>query len=296
MEPKISGSSKGLRFPYEPSLSQPVKRKEDLIPRIVPAELNAPVPTPVKTKKIQPVSSAAAASNLDPSKEEAPGSTPPSNNPSTPSQPSAFAAAVEAPQPKRKDPRELMAALSKDLDELSQPLKQPSGQTVMEPPEEDTEGPEEAPSPSGVLRSVMLFICFIVVCLCTWQVALFLQPSIMQNDPLNEISERSCKFFYCPPLRPLRILTTEMNATGRDTWIIALQVQNQDMRPQTLPDFQVTLVNTNKTIFQKTYPPSEYTVIPDMKSIKGGLSVKIQIPILYAEGRPSNFSVKVLEK
>lgn len=77
MEPKISGSSKGLRFPYEPSLSQPVKRKEDLIPRIVPAELNAPVPTPVKTKKIQPVSSAAAASNLDPSKEEAPGSTPP---------------------------------------------------------------------------------------------------------------------------------------------------------------------------------------------------------------------------
>ena len=277
MEPKISGSSKGLRFPYEPSLSQPVKRKEDLIPRIVPAELNAPVPTPVKTKKIQPVSSAAAASNLDPSKEEAPGSTPPSNNPSTPSQPSAFAAAVEAPQPKRKDPRELMAALSKDLDELSQPLKQPSGQTVMEPPEEDTEGPEEAPSPSGVLRSVMLFICFIVVCLCTWQVALFLQPSIMQNDPLNEISERSCKFFYCPPLRPLRILTTEM-------------------RTQTLPDFQVTLVNTNKTIFQKTYPPSEYTVIPDMKSIKGGLSVKIQIPILYAEGRPSNFSVKVLEK
>ncbi len=50
MEPKISGNSKGLRFPYEPSLSQPLKRKEDLIPRIVPAELNSPVPTSAKTE------------------------------------------------------------------------------------------------------------------------------------------------------------------------------------------------------------------------------------------------------
>lgn len=96
-------------------------------------------------------------------------------------------------------------------------------------------------------------------------------------------------------MRPLRILTSEMNATGRDTWDVSLQVQNQDMRTQRLPQFQVTFVNTNKTIFQKTYPPSEYTVIPDMKSIKGGLSVKIQIPVVYSEGRPSNFMVKVLE-
>ncbi len=188
----------------------------------------------------------------------------------------------------------MMAALSKDLEELSTPLSQ-KPKAVMEPPDENLEAPEEAPTPSGVLRSVMLFICFIVVCLCTWQVALFLQPSIMQQDPLNSISERSCKFFYCPPMRPLRILTSEMNATGRDTWDVSLQVQNQDMRTQRLPQFQVTFVNTNKTIFQKTYPPSEYTVIPDMKSIKGGLSVKIQIPVVYSEGRPSNFMVKVLE-
>lgn len=284
MEPKISGNSKGLRFPYEPSLSQPLKRKEDLIPRIVPAELNSPVPTSAKTEapKISP-------SPVEPSSAGISTGSPAGQTPQTP-----VSSTAEPSSVKRKDPREMMAALSKDLEELSTPLSQ-KPKAVMEPPEEDLEAPEEAPTPSGVLRSVMLFICFIVVCLCTWQVALFLQPSIMQQDPLNSISERSCKFFYCPPMRPLRILTSEMNATGRDTWDISLQVQNQDMRTQRLPQFQVTLVNTNKTILQKTYPPSEYTVIPDMKSIKGGLSVKIQIPVVYSEGRPSNFMVKVLE-
>lgn len=284
MEPKISGNSKGLRFPYEPSLSQPLKRKEDLIPRIVPAELNSPVPTSAKTEtpKISP-------SPTEPSSAGTSTGCPAGQTPQAP-----ISSTAESSSVKRKDPREMMAALSKDLEELSTPLSQ-KPKAVMEPPDENLEAPEEAPTPSGVLRSVMLFICFIVVCLCTWQVALFLQPSIMQQDPLNSISERSCKFFYCPPMRPLRILTSEMNATGRDTWDVSLQVQNQDMRTQRLPQFQVTLVNTNKTIFQKTYPPSEYTVIPDMKSIKGGLSVKIQIPVVYSEGRPSNFMVKVLE-
>ncbi len=284
MEPKISGNSKGLRFPYEPSLSQPLKRKEDLIPRIVPAELNSPVPTSAKTEapKISP-------SPTEPSSAGTSIGCPSGQTPQAP-----VSSTAETSSVKRKDPREMMAALSKDLEELSTPLSQ-KPKAVMEPPDENLEAPEEAPTPSGVLRSVMLFICFIVVCLCTWQVALFLQPSIMQQDPLNSISERSCKFFYCPPMRPLRILTSEMNATGRDTWDVSLQVQNQDMRTQRLPQFQVTLVNTNKTIFQKTYPPSEYTVIPDMKSIKGGLSVKIQIPVVYSEGRPSNFMVKVLE-
>lgn len=284
MEPKISGNSKGLRFPYEPSLSQPLKRKEDLIPRIVPAELNSPVPTSAKTEtpKISP-------SPTEPSSAGTSIGCPAGQTPQAP-----ISSTAEPSSVKRKDPREMMAALSKDLEELSTPLSQ-KPKAVMEPPDENLEAPEEAPTPSGVLRSVMLFICFIVVCLCTWQVALFLQPSIMQQDPLNSISERSCKFFYCPPMRPLRILTSEMNATGRDTWDVSLQVQNQDMRTQRLPQFQVTFVNTNKTIFQKTYPPSEYTVIPDMKSIKGGLSVKIQIPVVYSEGRPSNFMVKVLE-
>lgn len=284
MEPKISGNSKGLRFPYEPSLSQPLKRKEDLIPRIVPAELNSPVPTSAKTEapKISP-------SPTEPSSAGTSIGCPAGQTPQAP-----VSSTAETSSVKRKDPREMMAALSKDLEELSTPLSQ-KPKAVMEPPDENLEAPEEAPTPSGVLRSVMLFICFIVVCLCTWQVALFLQPSIMQQDPLNSISERSCKFFYCPPMRPLRILTSEMNATGRDTWDVSLQVQNQDMRTQRLPQFQVTFVNTNKTIFQKTYPPSEYTVIPDMKSIKGGLSVKIQIPVVYSEGRPSNFMVKVLE-
>lgn len=284
MEPKISGNSKGLRFPYEPSLSQPLKRKEDLIPRIVPAELNSPVPTSAKTEapKISP-------SPAKPIPADISAGSPAEQAPQAP-----VPSTAESSSVKRRDPREMMAALSKDLEELSTPLSQ-KPKAIMEPPEEDLEAPEEAPTPSGVLRSVMLFICFIVVCLCTWQVALFLQPSIMQQDPLNSISERSCKFFYCPPMRPLRILTSEMNATGRDTWDVSLQVQNQDMRTQRLPQFQVTLVNTNKTIFQKTYPPSEYTVIPNMKSIKGGLSVKIQIPVVYSEGRPSNFMVKVLE-
>ncbi len=284
MEPKISGNSKGLRFPYEPSLSQPLKRKEDLIPRIVPAELNSPVPTSAKTEtpKISP-------SPTEPSSAGTSTGCPAGQTPQAP-----ISSTAEPSSVKRKDPREMMAALSKDLEELSTPLSQ-KPKAVMEPPDENLEAPEEAPTPSGVLRSVMLFICFIVVCLCTWQVALFLQPSIMQQDPLNSISERSCKFFYCPPMRPLRILTSEMNATGRDTWDVSLQVQNQDMRTQRLPQFQVTFVNTNKTIFQKTYPPSEYTVIPDMKRIKGGLSVKIQIPVVYSEGRPSNFMVKVLE-
>lgn len=284
MEPKISGNSKGLRFPYEPSLSQPLKRKEDLIPRIVPAELNSPIPTSAKTE----------APKISPSPTESSSAGIPTGSPAGQTPQAPVSSTAEPSLVKRKDPREMMAALSKDLEELSTPLSQ-KPKAVMEPPDENLEAPEEAPTPSGVLRSVMLFICFIVVCLCTWQVALFLQPSIMQQDPLNSISERSCKFFYCPPMRPLRILTSEMNATGRDTWDISLQVQNQDMRTQRLPQFQVTLVNTNKTIFQKTYPPSEYTVIPDMKSIKGGLSVKIQIPVVYSEGRPSNFMVKVLE-
>ena len=115
MEPKISGNSKGLRFPYEPKVfSQPLKRKEDLIPRIVPAELNSPVPTSAKT--------------------ETPKFLPLLQNPLLQALPPAvpldkllrlpFLSAAEPSSVKRKDPREMMAALSRDLEELSAPLSQ----------------------------------------------------------------------------------------------------------------------------------------------------------------------------
>lgn len=265
MEPKISETSKGFRFPYEPSFSEPLKRKEELIPRIVPAELQSALVTRTEKKPV-------------------PDSTTEQNKATTSQQ-----------TVKRKDPREIMASLSKDLEDLSTPLDKSASKNVMEAPETNPEEQEEAPSPSGVLRSIMLFICFVVVCLCTWQVALFLQPSIMQQEPLNSISEKSCKFFYCPPMRPMRILTTEMNAVGEGNWIVTIQLQNQDMRTQPLPNLQVSLTNTDQTKYQKTFTPSQYTILPEMKDIKGGLSVKIQIPVTYSEGRPSNFSVKVLD-
>lgn len=305
MEPKLSTNSTGVKFPYEPGFSGPFEEKKAQIPKIVPAELqSAPVHIPKKNEVASEEARDATVSDATTSTSVSVSQSSSGNSKvSHTSEPSPDRKEHDTTITVKKDPKALMASLSKDLDELSTPLDKsnpefkdfPVENGITYPPENDLGDPEEPPSPSGILRSVMLFICFVVVCLCTWQVTLFLQPSFMQKEPFSTVSEQSCKFFYCPPVRPLRILSSEMEAMGNDQWMITLQIQNQDMRSQQLPQIQISLINNNNTFFQKIFSPSGYTAIPSMKKIKGGLSVKVQIPFTYSEGRPTNFTVKVLD-
>ena len=89
MEPKFEGDSNHYNFPSEPSLGGNQKQRD--IPKIVPADLKKP-PEDFKlpTASVRP------------------------------------AEPVSAPQPssdRPKDPKALMASLSKDISELSAPLK-----------------------------------------------------------------------------------------------------------------------------------------------------------------------------
>ena len=100
-----------------------------------------------------------------------------------------------------------MASLSKDISELSAPLKKEEtpketksetkpapdpiekfgvkgSDGVILPPEDDLGDPTDPSRTPGIVRSIMLFICLCFVILAAWQVTLFLQPEILKKMSL----------------------------------------------------------------------------------------------------------------
>ncbi len=159
----------------------------------------------------------------------------------------------------------------------------------------ELEEPETSSLFPPILRSIFLLLCLCAVVASIWQVGLFLQPSFMQKEPFSTLAQHSCKIMYCPPYRPLRILQSEMRATSPERWVINLQVQNLDMRQQPLPNVQLDIENVNRSTYQKVFNPSQYTTAPLEKHIRGGSSMNITIYFDYLDGRPSTFSLKLLE-
>lgn len=285
MEPKLGDTSRqNLNLPHEPSLHKTAS--EDKLPRIIPGELKNP-------HLSGPLAS--------PNAEEK--TLPPANG----------GTAGSSPLP--KDPKALMAALSKDVSELSVPLKKTEEETrkkntqpnpldhfgvkgsdgVILPPEDDLGDPMDPSTSSGIFRSIMLFICLCFVIVAAWQVTLFLQPDFLKKEPLKTVSQVSCDYFYCPPVRTPVILTNQVNAISPGHWELKISVQNQDMRTQKLPVIQLTLENASKSKTQKIFEPSEYTTSPNVTSFSGGETLNITVPFTFDEGRPTSYRVKVLE-
>ncbi len=151
---------------------------------------------------------------------------------------------------------------------------------------------EESSSPS-ILRSIVLTICLAVVLVSAWQLTILLQPDFLSNNLLRKFSEKSCNYIYCPPVRPMTIRSSQMSAVDDGKWKVTLQLQNFDMRSQSLPAVELTLENTDKTVVQKIFKPSDYVVASGEKSIRGGSAEQIDIIFDYTEKRPANFSVKL---
>ncbi len=287
MEPKFEGDSNHYNFPSEPSLGGNVKQQN--IPKIVPADL----------KKL-------------PQDFKLPSASARPSDPVTTAQPSS-----ERP----KDPKALMASLSKDISELSAPLKKEvttqenkleakpaplapdpiekfgvkGSDGVILPPEDDLGDPMDPSRTPGIVRSIILFICVCFVILAAWQVTLFLQPEILKKEPLKTISQQSCDYLYCPPLRTPVVLSNQINALSQGQWELKLQIQNQDMRTQKLPVIQLTLEGAGNSRVQKIFEPAEYKTDPKIESIDGGGTSNIVIPFSFEEGRPTSYKVKVLE-
>ena len=211
-----------------------------------------------------------------------------------------------------------MASLSKDISELSAPLKKEEtpketksetkpapdpiekfgvkgSDGVILPPEDDLGDPTDPSRTPGIVRSIMLFICLCFVILAAWQVTLFLQPEILKKEPLNTLSQQSCDYLYCPPLRTPVVLSNQVNAISPGQWELKLQIQNQDMRSQKLPGIQLTLEGAGNSRIQKIFEPAEYKTDPKVDLITGGGTANITIPFSFDDGRPTSYKVKVLE-
>lgn len=295
MEPKLSDTNVSYHLPDEPSLTPFGEQKSD-IPKIVPADFKAP-------PRVVPKQDAGAVKPAAANPAPAPAA------PQVAAQQSAAPSNTSGTTYSANDPRALMASLSKDISELSQPRKKEEAPVtpsepeigvkgadgIMYPPEDDLGDPEVPPSSSGFFRSVMLLVCLCCVIVAAWQVTLFLQPEILQKEPFNSISEKSCDYLYCPPLRTPVILKSGVDAEGPNKWMLSMQIQNQDMRSQKLPNLQLTLEGTDGAKTQKIFEPREYKVVSGEKAIKGGGTIEIQVPFDYTESRPKSFRVKVLE-
>lgn len=59
--------------------------------------------------------------------------------------------------------------------------------------------------------------------LAAWQVTLFLQPEILKKEPLSTLSQQSCDYLYCPPLRTPVVLSNQVNAISPGQWELKLQ-------------------------------------------------------------------------
>ena len=285
MEPKFSEEKIKSFLPPEPTL-EGKKEKERPIPKIVPADYRA-VQKTIPEKPQAP---------LYPTSGPVPAPSAPAPQPT-----------ASAPSPSPADPDQLMAMLSKEVNELSKPLTgSQNSQTsesigvkgedgIIYPPEDDLGDPTDPPCVSGIFRSIMLLICFLAVIVAAWQVSLFLQPEFLRSKPFNLISEKSCDYLYCPPMRTPVVLSSHVEAQPSGKWLLKLQVQNQDMREQKLPNLQLTLEDAQGNKTQNIFEPSEYSTDPKVTGIAGGSTANILVPFEYSEGRPTAFRVQILE-
>lgn len=120
-------------------------------------------------------------------------------------------------------------------------------------------------------------------------------PEILKKEPLNTLSQQSCDYLYCPPLRTPVVLSNQVNAISPGQWELKLQIQNQDMRSQKLPVIQLTLEGAGNSRIQKIFEPAEYKTDPKVDLITGGGTANITIPFSFDDGRPTSYKVKVLE-
>lgn len=198
--------------------------------------------------------------------------------------------------------REILKSLARDIEELSKPYVPPK-----ETPAEDTlkaetdtadntdtnDEPEENET-SGSSMCLRFVVTLIFALAAVWQVCLFLQPAFMRNDNVRDYAEMSCNYFYCPPLRELRILDSELQAVSPDKWEMHLTLQNQDMRDQPLPQILLRLNNPGTSLTKMVFDAKHYSVEPKVIEIEGGQTVRIDIPFRHDEGRPATFEVKVI--
>ena len=143
---------------------------------------------------------------------------------------------------------------------------------VILPPEDDLGDPTDPSRTPGIVRSIMLFICLCFVILAAWQVTLFLQPEILKKEPLNTLSQQSCDYLYCPPLRTPVVLSNQVNAISPGQWELKLQIQNQDMRSQKLPVIQLTLEGAGNSRIQKS------SNLPNTRQIRRLISLPAAVP------------------
>jgi len=231
--------------------------------------------------------------------------------------------------------RKVLMSLSKDLEELSKPFEpetqeiieeeQPQERLpqeprlakkdlpVVKPPEikveprvdipledeasEKSADSEEPPSSrgGGFFRFILLLIFLLLVIAAAWQVCLFLQPGFMKKSPVKEFSLQSCQIFYCPPMRELRILKSELQAVGPDEWEVRLQLQNQDMREQGLPQFILSLIQGQQTVMKAVFDSQDYKTQPEARELRGGETITVTIPFRFTGGRPSQFKIKPIQ-
>lgn len=301
IEPKFDSDPKKIHFPSEPGFNegdaQELAKPRRAVPRIVPADLRKPL-TPEELKQIEAAYS--KPKEEAPAEEKKPEAKP--------------AAAVSLKLPEKpagaanKDPQALMSQLSADLNELSKPAEaQPqeaapaesAGETqaeAAEPAAEESEDEvDDNQKGSGFTRTLLSFICIIFIAIATWQVTLFLQPEILREEPFNEMAEASCEFLYCPPVRTPIILDSQINATGDNSWVLTIQVQNQDMRPQKLPTLQLFLTNAQKQKTELIFEPKDYKAPDKVRELEGGQTIKIDAPFIYEGARPTKFTIRIAE-
>lgn len=197
--------------------------------------------------------------------------------------------------------RELLKSLARDIEELSKPYVPPTDTPASEGSDAETaacdtetcDEPEDSES-SGLSMCLKIVLTLIFALAAAWQVCLFLQPAFIRNDSVRDYAELSCNYFYCPPLRELRILDSELQAVSSDKWEMHLTLQNQDMRDQPLPQILMRLNNPGSSLTKMVFDAKHYSVEPKMTEIEGGQTVRINIPFRHDEGRPATFEVKVI--
>ena len=285
MEPKFEGDSNHYNFPSEPSLGGNQKQRD--IPKIVPADLKKlPEDFKLPTASVRPGEPAPAAQllrNVRKIRRAFDGL-----------RSQRIFSELSAPLKKEETPKETKSETKPAPDPIEKfGVKGSDG--VILPPEDDLGDPTDPSRTPGIVRSIMLFICLCFVILAAWQVTLFLQPEILKKEPLNTLSQQSCDYLYCPPLRTPVVLSNQVNAISPGQWELKLQIQNQDMRSQKLPVIQLTLEGAGNSRIQKIFEPAEYKTDPKVDLITGGGTANITIPFSFDDGRPTSYKVKVLE-
>lgn len=199
--------------------------------------------------------------------------------------------------------RDLLKSLSKDLEDLSKPYEPEKVQSENFDPkpietrvdfEEQQLDTSEHSAGTGCYQFLLLVFMLILIVVAIWQICLFLQPKFMYQSPVREFSSASCQYFYCPPYREPRILSSELQATGPDQWEVRITLQNQDMRSQALPQMILSLYQDKVVTMKAVFDAKDYRVIPSVMDLDGGQTVKVVIPFQFDEGRPASFKLQVI--